>query len=94
MSLYPLTSSEYPTKIHFKIIKTHRHMPLLLGWFLVAFFIWLAENIATYANVWIYPNQVEGWKMVSLSKLTSWYLLMILSFVLVTLVNNIKIHHR
>lgn len=84
----------YPTKIHFKIIKTHRHMPLLLGWFLVAFFIWLAENIATYANVWIYPNQVEGWKMVSHSKLTSWYLLMILSFVLVTLVNNIKIHHR
>lgn len=78
------------TTIHFKIIKTHRHMPLLVGWFLVAFFIWLAENIATYTNIWIYPNQENVWQMVSLSKLTSWYLLMILSFVLVALVKEIK----
>ena len=76
------------TKIHFKIIKTHRKMPLLLGWFLVAFFIWIAENCATFANIWIYPNQQEGWRMVPLTKLTSWFLLMLLSFVLVTLINE------
>lgn len=81
----------YKTQIHFKIIKTHRNMPLLLGWFLVAFFIWLAENIATYANVWVYPNQTDTWQMVSLGKLNAWYLLMLLSFVLVTLINNIDV---
>lgn len=80
----------WKTTIHFKIIKTHRHMPLLLGWFLVALFIWFAENIATYANVWIYPNQKDAWQMVSLAKLSSWYLLMLLSFVLVALLNKVK----
>ena len=80
----------YNTQIHFKIIKTHRNMPLLLGWFLVALFIWFAENIATFANIWIYPNQTNGWQTVSLGKLSSWYLLMILSFVMVTVVQGIK----
>ncbi|MDH5359568.1 MAG: DUF817 domain-containing protein [Gammaproteobacteria bacterium] len=79
----------FRTRVHFKIIKTHRYMPLLLGWFLVALFIWLAENIATYANIWIYPNQTDGWHPVPLAKLSSWYLLMLLSFVLVTLINVI-----
>ncbi|RTE87432.1 MULTISPECIES: DUF817 domain-containing protein [Gammaproteobacteria] len=81
----------YRTHIYFKIIKTHRNMPLLLGWFLVALFIWIAENIATFTNIWIYPNQTEQWEMVSFSKLSSWYLLMLLSFVLVSLINQIQI---
>ncbi len=81
----------YNTTIYFKIIKTHRQMPLLLGWFLVALFIWFAENIATYTNIWIYPNQSEQWQMVSIAKLSSWYLLMLLSFVLVSLINNVKL---
>lgn len=81
----------YKTTIYYKIIKTHRQMPLLLGWFLVSLFIWFAENIATYANIWIYPNQTNEWQMVSISKLSSWFLLMLLSFVLVSLINNIKI---
>lgn len=79
----------YKTKIHFRIIKTHRNMPLLLGWLLVALFIWFAENIATFANIWIYPNQKDGWKMVPVEKISSWFLLMLLSFVLVTLINRI-----
>lgn len=78
----------YRTTIYFKIIKTHRQMPLLLGFLLVSLFIWFAENIATYANIWIYPNQHSGWQMVSLQKLTAWYLLMLLSFVLVSLLNK------
>lgn len=81
----------YRTHIFFKIIKTHRRMPLLLGWFFVALFIWVAENIATYANIWIYPNQSSGWHMVSIAKLSSWYLLMLLSFVLVSLISNIQV---
>lgn len=31
-----------------------------------------------------YPNQVDGWQLVSISKLGSWFLLMIISVVLVT----------
>ncbi len=84
----------FRTTIHFRVIEVHRHMPLLIGWFLVALFIWFAENIATFANVWMYPSQVNGWQMVSLNKLTSWYLLMLLSFVLVTLINEIHGHKR
>lgn len=82
----------YRTTIYFNVVKTHRQMPLLLGWFLVALFIWLAENLATYANIWIYPKQSSHWQMVSLSKLSSWYLLMLLSFVLVTLINDVQLH--
>ncbi len=83
----------YRTNIYFKIIKTHRHMPILLGWFLVALFIWLAENIATYTNIWIYPNQATEWQMVSVAKLSSWYLLMLLSFVLVSIINNVQMRN-
>ena len=74
--------------IYFKPDKVHRHMPLLVGWFLVAMFIWFAENISTYAGVWLYPNQGDGWRMVPFSKLIAWYLLMLLSFVLVSLVHT------
>lgn len=79
----------FKTKIHFKILTTYRQMPILLGMFLVALFIWFAENVATYANIWIYPNQSNQWHMVSLAKLSSWFLLMWLSFVLVSLINTI-----
>ncbi len=79
----------YRTRIHFRIIKTHRYMPLLLGWLLVALFIWLAENIGTFAGVWYYPNQTQAWELVPVAKLSSWYLLMMLSFVLVSLINQI-----
>lgn len=81
----------YNTHIYFKVNHRYRNMPLLLGWFLVALFIWFAENIATYANIWIYPNQAQEWQMVSLAKLSSWFLLMLLSFVLVSLVNQMRL---
>ena len=81
----------YKTDIYFKVLNVHRKMPLLIGWFLTAFFIWIAENLSTFAGVWLYPNQMNGWQMVSLGKLSSWYLLMLLSFVLVSLVNEIHI---
>jgi len=81
----------YKTSIYFKVINSHRNMPLLVGLFLVTIFIWIAENIATFVNIWKYPNQTEQWQMVSFAKLTSWFLLMQLSFVLVTLIKDIKL---
>ncbi len=80
------------TRIHFRVRADYRQMPLWVGWLLVALFIWFAENIATFVNIWIYPNQTAGWQMVPLAKLSSWYLLMLLSFVLVSLINRIHPH--
>lgn len=79
------------SRIYFRVIHHLHSMPLLLGWLLVALFIWIAENIATYANIWIYPNQAVEWSMVPLAKLSSWYMLMLLSFVLITVINNLRI---
>ncbi|WP_114522201.1 DUF817 domain-containing protein [Altererythrobacter sp. ZODW24] len=76
------------TQIYFKPWQTYRHMPLIIGAGLVAIFIWFAENIATYANAWNYPGQEDGWEMVSITKLGAWYLLMQISFVLVSLVQK------
>jgi uncharacterized membrane protein YoaT (DUF817 family) len=63
---------------------------LLFGFLLVAIFIWFGEQIGTLAQAWQYPNQANGWQMVSLGKLGSWYLLMIISFVMVTWLNPIR----
>lgn len=61
----------------------------LAFWFsLVALFIWIAENIATYTRVWIYPSQEIVWHPVWLEKILAWFLLMIISFVLVSLIHK------
>lgn len=65
-----------------------RRMPMLLGFLLVALFIWIAENVGTFTSAWLYPSQKDGWSLVPLGKLGAWYLLMMLSFVLVTLVHR------
>jgi uncharacterized membrane protein YoaT (DUF817 family) len=74
--------------VHFKVWQVHRRMPLLVGFWLVALFIWFAENIGTFTAAWMYPNQRHGWTLVSLGKLGAWFLLMIISYVLVALVNR------
>jgi uncharacterized membrane protein YoaT (DUF817 family) len=58
-----------------------------LGVFLVALFIWFAENLSTFSHVWVYPAQRAHWTLVQPEKLGSWFLLILLSFVLVTLVH-------
>ena len=63
-------------------------MPLLVGWLLVALFIWFAENLGTLSRAWIYPNQRHGWSMVPPEKLGAWYLLMYISFVLVAAIHR------
>ncbi len=70
--------------VEFTVFRTRRRMPLLIGFLLVSLFIWVAENIGTFANAWRYPSQSGGWAMVPIGKLVAWYLLMIISFVLVS----------
>ena len=50
---------------------------------LLAFLIWIAENISTFYQIWLYPTQVDAWHMVGWGKLGSWYLLLLLSLVMV-----------
>ena len=45
------------TRANFTVWREERWMPLLLGWFLVALFIWFAENLGTFARAWAYPGQ-------------------------------------
>lgn len=63
-------------------------MPRLLGFVLVALFIWFAENIGTFANAWRYPDQSPGWDLVSINKLGSWFLLLIISYAMVSVVSR------
>ena len=65
-----------------------RRMPMLAGLLLVALFIWFAENLGTFAAAWVYPSQRDGWHVVPIDKMGAWYLLMLLSFVLVSLVHK------
>lgn len=78
------------TVIHFTIDEVPRRMPLLLGFLLVSLFIWFAENISSFSAVWLYPHQLKAWSPVSLGKLGAWFLLMIISFVLVASVHAPK----
>lgn len=79
-----------PCVVWFRPDREHRPMPLVVGFLLVATFIWFAENLATFARAWVYPSQADGWAPVSLSKLGAWYLLMIISFVLVAAAHGPK----
>jgi uncharacterized membrane protein YoaT (DUF817 family) len=68
-----------------------RSMPTLAAFGLVGFFIWLAEQAATFLGAWRYPNQHHGWKPVYLQKLSSWSLLVIVSIVLVAELKRLKV---
>ena len=77
----------FRSAMHYRVFRFRHRMPMLLAFLLVALFIWIGENIGTWSRAWIYPDQRDGWSLVSWSKLGSWYLLMLISVVLVTLVH-------
>jgi len=80
------------TSIHYRVHRHWRRMPIAVSTLLVAGFIWLAENVGTFTLAWTYPHQKAAWTMVSPAKLGAWYLLMIVSAVLVSLVHPPKGH--
>ncbi len=65
-------------------------MPLLLGLALITLFLYLAENIGTYMKVWLYPNQANTWHLVRFGKYGSWFLLIIISFTLISMIYRIS----
>ena len=72
-----------PTVMYARVWRRTLRLPLLAVFAGVAVFIYLAENIGTWAGAWMYPDQADSWQPVSASKLVSWFLLMIISVVLV-----------
>ena len=77
------------TIVEFKPIQIVRKMPLVLGFFLIGLFVWFAENLCTYLGAWEYPHQRNGWEIVDLGKLSSWCLLVIVSFILVAALKRV-----
>ena len=71
------------TKVYFRLHISEYSMPLIVGFALIACVIWLAENVATFTKVWLYPSQVGTWQIVGIEKWGSWFLLMIISFIMV-----------
>ncbi len=89
LALFALTALLFGRAVFwFKPDRLYRPMPVLLGFFMVALFIWVAENVGTFSRAWMYPGQERGWTMVDPAKLGSWFLLMIISVVLVSLVQR------
>ncbi|WP_430791462.1 DUF817 domain-containing protein [Virgibacillus flavescens] len=76
--------------VSYKVGGTRYRMPLALSFVLIGFFIWVAENIATYFNAWKYPYQTEAWSLVHLGKVSSWLLLVIVSFLIVATLKRVK----
>ncbi len=48
------------TTVHYRVFRFRHRMPLLLGFLLVALFIWFAENIGTWSRAWLYPGSGRG----------------------------------
>lgn len=71
------------TQVWYRPRAAERSMPMPLAFFLIAFFVWLAENVSTLLGAWAYPHQLAGWELVEWGKLTSWSLLVIVVFVIV-----------
>ena len=77
------------TRVHFTVITVEHSMPLPLSFALIGFFIWIAENIATFFGAWGYPNQALRWAIVGPNKISSWTLLVIISFIIVAALKQI-----
>lgn len=78
------------TTVVYRPLDRDRTMPLLLGFLLIGFFIWLAENISTFFRVWQYPDQLGAWTAVHVSKWSSWSLLVIMTFTIVANLKHVK----
>ncbi|HEX7897671.1 MAG TPA: DUF817 domain-containing protein [Planctomycetota bacterium] len=82
------------TGVLYTVTTPRRRMPLALSFLLIGFFVWVAENIATYFGAWSYPHQRGGWRPVGLGKIGSWGLLVILSFILVADLKHLKARRK
>lgn len=80
--------------VNLKLSSETYRMPIVLSFFLIGFFIWVAENIATFFGAWKYPQQTQKWEMVDFSKFSSWFLLIIITIIIVANLKHIKLERQ
>ncbi|MFA6459189.1 MAG: DUF817 domain-containing protein [Candidatus Paceibacterota bacterium] len=80
----------YRTDVYFTCRQYEYRMPMLVSFALIGFFVWVAENIATFYGAWKYPGQIHVWTVVSTQKITSWFLLVIICFIVVAWLKHFK----
>lgn len=78
------------TWVTFGVGRQRYRMPLALSFVLIGFFIWIAENVATFFGAWQYPDQSSSWRFVHFGKVSSWLLLVIVSFLIVATLKRVK----
>lgn len=78
------------TWVYFRPRWRYRRLPMPLAFLLIGFFVWLAENMATFLGAWQYPDQVDLWRRVHWGKITSWSLLAVVTFILVAELKHFK----
>ncbi|WP_236683168.1 DUF817 domain-containing protein [Demequina globuliformis] len=71
------------TWVYYTVKDARLRMPLAIAFVLIAFFLWIAENMGTFLGAWQYPDQASFWQAVHVGKLGSWALLVTLSFVII-----------
>jgi uncharacterized membrane protein YoaT (DUF817 family) len=79
------------TRVWFRVADHDRWMPMVLAGFLSAGALWVAENVGTATGTWIYSGQTPD-RLVSFAKLGSWYLLLFVAFVTVSLVSRAALY--
>ena len=67
-----------------------REMPILLAFGLIGLFVWFAEHLCTWLHAWEYPYQHGSWTFVDVGKLSSWLMMVIISFVVVAQVKRLN----
>ncbi|MED0987735.1 DUF817 domain-containing protein [Bacillus paramycoides] len=77
------------TYVTFTVRNTTYKMPLPFSFLLIGFFIWIAENIATFLGAWQYPDQQDSWSLVHIGKISSWFLLVVISIMIVAQIKEI-----
>lgn len=80
------------TRVWFINTTKARWMPMPIAAVLAAFALWVAENVGTATGTWLYSGQLPG-QAVTFAKLGSWYLLLYVAFVTVTVVSRSALSH-
>jgi uncharacterized membrane protein YoaT (DUF817 family) len=80
----------FRTVVSFRVKEKVYKMPIVLSFLLIGFFIWIAENITTFLGAWQYPNQEQVWSIVHIGKISSWFLLVIISIIIVVQLKKAK----
>jgi len=70
--------------ILYRVFDTQWRMRLPLAAFLSSIALWIAENIGTFTGTWLYAHRQFTW-VVHPQELVSWYLLLYVAFITVTL---------